>query len=155
MSDDAPAPDDAERLRSEADAAIERYKAYLDSPTFQHGMDVAVLTKIAGDDSADLRERRRAAEILAKLRLQAMEGLAELVAAREQTMDRLGIKTGGPSVQLNQVSNRIEIVRACDWRNAAPLEDGGHIVDALPEAKNGHALPAPKEVDGDAADPPS
>jgi hypothetical protein len=120
-----------------------------------------VLVKIAGDENADVRERRRAAEVLAKLRLQAMEGLADLVAAREQNLDRLGIKAGsGPSVALTQVNNRIEIVRASDWRAAAPLEQGTDVeVDVLPpgthqsngHATNGHAT----QENGHAADPAS
>jgi hypothetical protein len=166
VSDRPPESDDTQRLREEADAAIDRYKSYLQSPTFQHSLDVAVLTKIAGDEKADIRERRRAAEVLAKLRLQAMEGLASLVAARDQTLDRLGIRTGsGPSLSMTQVNNRIEIVRASDWRNAAPLEEGEAVVDVLPEGSpatsgpeanghetNGHArVHAPD--DDDAPDP--
>jgi hypothetical protein len=89
--------------------------------------------------------------VLAKLRLQAMEGLADLVAVREQTLDRLGIKTGSaPSLSMTQVNNRIEIVRASDWRNAPPLEEGEEIVaEVLPHATNGHV----HAEDPDAADP--
>ena len=145
----------AERLREEAEASIEGYRAFLSSPAFQHSIDLAVLVKIAGDDTVDVRERRRAAEVLAKLRLQAMEALAELTGTREQSLDRLGLKTGGPAVSMTQVNNRIEIVRASDWRNAPPLEEGEAIVaEVLPAgepASKGYAKPE----DDDAADPAS
>lgn len=141
MSDEAASPE-AVRLNAEADATIERYKSYLTSPAFEHSVDLMVLVKIAGDENADIRERRRAAEVLAKLRLQAMEGLADIVAARDQTLDRLGIKTGpAAALSMTQVNNRIEIVRAEDWRVAAPLEQGAEI-EVLPApsspSSNGH-----------------
>ncbi len=147
-----PEPADLER---EAKATIEAYRAYLNSPAFQHSVDLMVLVKIAGDDSADIRERRRAAEVLAKLRLQAMQGLAELTGTREQSLDRLGLKTGPHTIALTQLNQRIEVVRATDWRNAAPLEQGAEIeAEVLPAGEpdtNGHE----KQGQGDAADPAS
>jgi len=139
---------DAAHLEREAKATIESYRAFLASPAFQHSVDLMVLVKIAGDDSADLRERRRAAEVLAKLRLQAMEALADLTGTREQSLDRLGLKTGPQTLALTQVNQRIEIVRANDWRNAPPLDPGAESatpvdvdVEVLPPpARNGDAL---------------
>ncbi len=153
-----PEPADLER---EAKATIDSYRAYLDSPAFQHSVDLMVLVKIAGDENADIRERRRAAEVLAKLRLQAMQGLAELTGTREQSLDRLGLKTGPHTLALTQVNQTVEIVRAKDWRSAAPLDPG-----AVPDAEvlpapvdvttNGHAgSPHDKQESGDAADPAS
>lgn len=111
-------------LEAEAMAAIESYRTFLASPAFQHQIDLAVLVKIAGDDKADPRERRRAAEVLAKLRLQAMEGLASLTGAREKALDAMGLKPGGGTLALTQVNQTIEIVRATDWRAARPLPAG-------------------------------
>lgn len=111
-------------FESEALAAIESYRTFLASPAFQHQIDLAVLVKIAGDDRADPRERRRAAEVLAKLRLQAMEGLASLTGAREKALDSMGLKPGGSAVALTQVNQSIEIVRASDWRAARALPEG-------------------------------
>jgi hypothetical protein len=75
-------------------------------------------------------------------------------------LDRLGIKTGSaPSLSMTQVNNRIEIVRASDWRNAPPLEEGEEIVaEVLPQgepATNGHAVRHEEDDDADAADPAS
>lgn len=159
MSGSRPEYDEARRLRREAQAAIDGYKSFLASPAFQHSIDVAVLVKIAGDETADIRERRRAAEVLAKLRLQAMEGLAALIGAREQSLDVLGIKSTGAGVSLTQINQKIEIVRATDWRSAAPLGGGSPVeVEALspgeaPES-NGHDVSEqakPEEANG--ADP--
>jgi hypothetical protein len=116
-------------LEAEAMGAIEAYRTFLASPAFQHQIDLAVLVKIAGDDKADPRERRRAAEVLAKLRLQAMEGLASLTGAREKALDAMGLKPGGGTLALTQVSQTIEIVRATDWRAARPLPAGDVDVD--------------------------
>ena len=149
---------DAAHLEGEARATIEAYRAYLNSPAFQHSIDLAVLVKIAGDDRADIRERRRAAEVLAKLRLQAMEALAELTGTREQSLDRLGLKVGPQTLALTQVNQQIEIVRAKDWRGSAALEPGVEVdVEVLPaHATNGHAHNGhAKREDPDAADPAS
>ena len=156
---------DAAHLEDEARATIEAYRAYLSSPAFQHSIDLAVLVKIAGDDTVDIRERRRAAEVLAKLRLQAMEALADLTGTREQSLDRLGLKTGPHTLALTQVNHQqIEIVRAKDWRNAAPLVHGVEVeAEVLPAgepAPNGHEgnrlVPHREpEEDDDADDPAS
>jgi len=153
----------ADALRQQAEATIESYRAFLESPAFQHSIDLAVLVKIAGDDAIDIRERRRAAEVLAKLRLQAMSALAELTGAREQALDRLGLQPNAQPVALTQINQRIEIVRANDWRGAQPLPEGQEIeVEVLPvesahesngHATNGHAA-SPEEV-SDADDPPA
>jgi hypothetical protein len=126
-------PLDAERLRSEARASIEAYRAFLASPAFQHQVDLAILVKVAGNESAPMRERLRAAEILARLRLEAMAAVSELTGVREQALDLLGIKTGPQAVALMQVNQKIEIVRAKDWRAAAPLEEG-EAIDLEPQA---------------------
>ncbi|MCA9313862.1 MAG: hypothetical protein H6806_03420 [Planctomycetes bacterium] len=116
-------------LEAEAMAAIEAYRSFLSSPAFHHSVDLAVLVQIAGDTKADPRERRRAAEVLAKLRLQAMEGLASLTGAREKALDQLGLKPGPSTLALTQVNQTVEIVRASDWRAAKPLPEGD-VIDA-------------------------
>ncbi len=128
-----PRPGDVD-LQVEARATIDAYKQFLASPAFEHSVDLMVLVKIAGDDRADPRHRLRAAETLAKLRLQAMEGLGELVGAREQALDELGLRTGPQTLALTQVNQKIEIVRASDWRSAAPLAAGASADVAAPPA---------------------
>ena len=130
-------------FKRDARATLDAYAAFLKSPAFQHNIDLAVLTKIAGDEAVPFRERRRAAEVLARLRLQAMEALADLSAVREQVKRELGLEDAPKAVSLTQVNQKIEIVRSDDWR-ATDAE----IVDAELEG-------APEEAptDGRADDP--
>jgi hypothetical protein len=123
-------PNDAElaAFRRDAREMLDAYAALLQNPAFQHNIDIAVLTKIAGDDDVPHRVRLRAAEVLAKLRLEAMAALAELSAVRQQVMRELGLEDGPTSVSVTQVNTRIEIVRSDDWRNA-----DGEIVDVETE----------------------
>jgi hypothetical protein len=114
-----------QELRDQGKEVIDAYRAFLASPAFAHSLDIAVLVKIAGDDQQPIKERRRAAEVLAKLRLQAMEALAELTGTREQSLDVLGLQQGPQSLALTQVHQQIEIVRAADWRSAEALPQGG------------------------------
>lgn len=170
MSDDLPADPEVERLQREGREASDAYRQFLGHAAYQHDIDVAVLSKLATDDKVPERERLRAAAQLLKYRFEAMEKWVEVTAAREQNMERLGIKApGSPSVALTQVNNRIEIVRATDWRNAPPLEQGEEVVaEVLPEGSpktNGHAtngkahedqpMPGLFEEHGDADDPPA
>ena len=139
---------EAEDLEREAHDVIEGYRAYLQSPAFEHQVDLHVLVKIAGDDAQPIRERRRAAEVLARLRLEAMRAIAELTGTREQSLDVLGIKQGPQSLALTQVNQKIEVVRAKDWRSAPGLDEGEVTgVEALPEGT------APEAKD-DGPDPP-
>lgn len=127
---------DLAALRREVRATLDAYAAFLQSPAFLHNIDVAVLTKIAGDENVPHRERRRAAEALAKLRLQAMEALAELAGVRQQVLRELGLEDGPRAVAVTQVNQKIEIVRMDDWRAAT-----AEVVDvdgpALREAMEG------------------
>jgi len=162
VTDDPSQGPQATDLEQEARTTIESYRTFLSSPAFLHSVDLMVLVKIAGDENADIRERRRAAEVLAKLRLQAMEALADLTGTREQSLEKLGLKVGPQTLALTQVNQRIEVVRAKDWRSAPPLEEGVEVVaEVLPATKghegnghetNGHAVPG---EDVDAADPAS
>lgn len=141
-ADRLPEDPEALALRRDARATLDAYAAFLSSPAFQHNMDLAVLTKIAGDDKVPFRERRRAAEVLAKLRLQAMEALADLSAVRAQVLRELGLEEGPKAVSMTQVNTKIEIVRSDDWRAAS-----AEIVDARP------VPPERVEPDGSAPDP--
>lgn len=106
-------PDQAE-LRKEARATLAAYKAFLDSPAFVHRVDIAVLTKIATNESMPVRERRRAAEVLGRLYLDALGKVAELTAPQ-----------AGPAtaIAVAQVNQRIEIVREDDWRRLPEATD--------------------------------
>jgi hypothetical protein len=132
-------------LERQGREAIESYRVLLASPAFQHQIDLAVLVKIAGDEKIPPRERVRAAEALGRLRMEAMAAVADLTGTREQSLDTLGLKPGAQSLALTQIHQRIEIVRAKDWRSAPALEDGGAIdIAALPAGDEDHAEdPAP------------
>ena len=78
-------------LRRDARAVIDAYRAYLENPAFVHNVDLVVLAKIAADSEMAPRERRRAAEVLGRYRLMALQALGELTAAREQTHEKLGL----------------------------------------------------------------
>jgi hypothetical protein len=132
----------AANLERQARESIESYRVLLASPAFQHQIDLAVLVKIAGDERIPPRERVRAAEALGRLRMGAMAAVADLTATREQSLDTLGLKPGAQSLALTQINQRIEIVRAKDWRSAPALEDALD-VEALPRGGE----------DGDAEDP--
>jgi hypothetical protein len=139
---------DADRLRAGARDSIESYRTFLNSPAFQHQVDLAILVKVAGDESVPMRERLRAAEILAKLRLEDMAAVAELTGVREQSLDLLGIKAGPQALSLTNVHQKIEIVRAKDWRALPDSE----VVDA--DAIDVDVLPAGEEDAPDGADRP-
>lgn len=117
--DRLPEDPDGLELRREVRATLDAYNAFLKSPAFQHNLDLAVLTKIAGDETVPPRERRRAAEVLAKLRLEAMAAVAELSAVRQQVLRELGLEETPKATHLTQVNTKIEIVRADDWRAAS------------------------------------
>ena len=138
-ADRLPDRPDALAARSEARAILDAYRAFLGSPAFQHMIDVAVLTKIAGDDAMPPRERRRAAEMLATFRLKALEALASITGVREQVLQELGIDTSMKAVALTQVNTRIEIIRKDDWRAAtAEFVDDAALPDGA-EADDEHA----------------
>ena len=132
---------DVERLRSEARDLLRSYRDFLGSPAFQHQVDLAILVKVAGDERVPMRERLRAAEILAKLRLEAMAAVAELTGVREQSLDLLGIKAGPQSLAVTQVNTKIEIVRAKDWRSLPEAEAAD--VDVLPPGEESDGADRP------------
>ena len=122
-------PHDPDRLalRNDARTTLAAYRSFLANPAFIHRIDLAVLTKIAGDEAMPVRERRRAAEMLGKLFVQVMGKMADLACVREQTMDELGLDDKPTAVAVTQVNTKVEIVRQDDWRSAtfdAEVVDG-------------------------------
>lgn len=123
-------PDDPHglELRREVRTTIDAYRSFLNAPAFQHQIDLAVLVKIAGDDHVPFRERRRAAEVLTKFRLQAMSALADLAGVRAQVLRELGLEDPTKATSAVQINQKIEVVRVDDWRAAR-----AEFVDATPE----------------------
>jgi hypothetical protein len=78
-----PEDPDALALRKDHRAVLDAYRSFLGSPAFLHRIDVAVLTKIATDETAPHRVRARAAEILGNLFSRSLEGYASLLGVRE------------------------------------------------------------------------
>ena len=113
--------------RTDARAILDAYRSFLKSPAFENNVDLAVLTKLAADEAVPVRERRRSAEMLLRYRLRAMETLASIEGVREQILHDLGIDASTKNVSMTQLNTKIEIVRADDWRAAAPLEEGAII----------------------------
>lgn len=114
-------------LRKEARARLDAFEAFLGHPAFVHNVDLAVLVKLATGDGVADREKRRAAEILLRARLEAQRAMAELTCVKEQVLDQLGITPGASPAALNltQVNTKIEIVREADWRDAPTSDDRG------------------------------
>jgi hypothetical protein len=105
-------------LRADAKAAIDAARALLAAPVFERQIPLALLTKLASDETVPIRERRRCAEVLAQLQLRAIETLAGITGAKEQRLRDLGIDAAPSEVNVVQHNTTIEIVRegAPDWR---------------------------------------
>ena len=150
--DSLPENPEAAELRRDARATIAAYRAFLSNPAFVHNVDLAVLAKVAADEDVAPRERRRAAEMLARYRLMAMEALASLTGAKEQSLDKLGLQPTQRALALTQVNTKIEIVRADDWRQAALSEPTVEVLPADADKPGHDAAPpapnAPDESDG-------
>lgn len=78
------APADGTGTVDELSSALAAYRAFLANPAFVHRLDLAVLTKIAGDEKMPPRDRRQAAEALGMLYLKAVEVMARLGEPGEQ-----------------------------------------------------------------------
>jgi hypothetical protein len=103
-------PEDAEAagLKREARATLQVYAAFLQNPAFQHRVDIAVLTKIATDDTMAPRERRRSAEMIGLLFLKALDRMAEITGVREQVLKGLGLDPASvKAVALQQVNTSV------------------------------------------------
>jgi hypothetical protein len=163
---------DPDRLnaRKDAQTTLKAYAAFLADPAFAHRVDLKVLTSIAGDSKMPVRERRRAAEILGKLYLAALDRAADLTCVREQVLQSLGIdpRPSGATVAVDARSITIEADRDAlrtlladpeAARLAAALAarvDGRPRVDGAPA--DGGALRDPEApahpLDGDFGDDP-
>ncbi len=125
--------------RDDAASLLASFRAFLASPAYANDVDLAVLTSLAADKSVPARERLRAAEMLLRYRLKAMETLAQLEGVREQVLRDLGTEAA-PQLALTQVNQQIEIVRADDWRGAKAIEAQATVADevAPKHLTNGH-----------------
>lgn len=103
----------------EPPAAVQAATALLEHPALAQNLGIAVLSKMALDDKLPPRERRRAAEVLAGLKLKAVEVLGAMTGAKEQTLKALGIESAPTAVNVTQNHTKIEIVRrgTSDWRS--------------------------------------
>jgi hypothetical protein len=87
-------------------ATLAAYQALLKLPAFEHSVDVNVLTKIATTEALPVKEKRRAAEMLATIRLKAMDRVSEITAAREQVLKALGLDVATmKALAVTQVNN--------------------------------------------------
>jgi hypothetical protein len=73
-------------FEDDARATIAAFRAFLANPAFVHRLDLAVLTKLAGDEKTPVKERRRAAEALGQLYLRAVEVMGGLLRVREHVV---------------------------------------------------------------------
>ena len=90
----APDPDRL-NARKDVQTTLRAYAAFLADPAFAHRVDLKVLTAIAGDAKMPVRERRRSAEMLGRLYLEALDKASELGCVREQVLISLGIDPNG------------------------------------------------------------
>ena len=105
------APERALAPHRDAEAAVEAARSMLASAVFERQVPIALLTKLASDESVPVRERRRCAEVLARLQLKLIETVAQITGAKEQRLKQMGIDAAAGDVHMTQVNNRIEIVR--------------------------------------------
>ena len=126
-ADRLPVDPAALELRKEARASLDAYEAFLAHPAFVHKVDLNVLAKLATGDGVSDREKRRAAEIILKARMQAQREIADLTCVKEQVLDQLGLSSSAAptSVNLTQVNTKIEVVREADWRDSPTSDDRG------------------------------
>lgn len=102
------------------DEAVAALRALLAHPAMAQDVGLNVLARMALDDKIPPREKRRCAEVLAHLKLKAVEVAAHVTGAREQHLRALGISSGPQEVNVTQHNTKIEIIRegARDWRTA-------------------------------------
>jgi hypothetical protein len=94
----------------DARVTLKAYQAFLEQPGFVHNIDVAVLTKIAANDKLPPREQRRAAEMMATLRLKALDCVAQLTGAREQILKALGLDIATmKALAITQVNTSVQV----------------------------------------------
>jgi len=119
----SPAPGDRGIVaREDVSSSLAAVKALLDHPALARDVGLAVLSRMALDENAPAKERRRCGEVLAQLKVRATELWATLTGAKEQRLKDLGLEAGPQEVHVEQHNTRIEIVRegARDWRTVEP-----------------------------------
>jgi hypothetical protein len=119
-------PDGLERRR-EARAILSASEAFLTHPAFVHRAALSVLAKLMTDDAVPPRERRRAAEILARIELEGRRDLANFACVKEMVLRELGLSQapGAQAVAIAQTVMKLEIVRETDWRDGGEREAAG------------------------------
>ena len=123
MSERLPAPAAPRTMQPAEDPIVTGLLALLSHPALAQNLGLTVLSRMALDEKLPAKERRRCGEVLAQLKLKAMELAAHVTGARERALRDQGITQGPTEVHVEQHNTRIEIVRegSRDWRTA----DGG------------------------------
>jgi hypothetical protein len=118
---------EAKALTKEARTVLLAYEAFLAHPVFLHRVDLNVLAKLMTDDRVPARERRRAAEVVARLELEARRQIAEISCVKEQVLEQLGIAPSptAQAIAVAQTVTKVEIVRETDWRDGGEREAAG------------------------------
>lgn len=121
-------PDPAARppvaLTPEQGAALADLHAFLAHPVNARHVGLTMLAKYATDPTMPARDRRHAAETLARLEVQALQLRASLSGLRETTTEGLATAAGASAVAVARVeqTTRIEIIRETDWRDGGDRE---------------------------------
>ncbi len=123
MSERLPVPAPPSAMQPAEDPVVTALHALLAHPALAQNLGLTVLSRMALDERIPAKERRRCGEVLAQLKLKAMELAAHVTGARERALRDQGITQGPTEVHVEQHNTRIEIVRegSRDWRTA----DGG------------------------------
>lgn len=118
MSESLPAPAPAAGMQPAEDPVVAAALALLAHPALAQNLGLAVLSRMALDEKLPAKERRRCGEVLAQLKLRAVEIAAHVTGARERALRDQGITQGPTEVHVEQHNTKIEIVRegARDWR---------------------------------------
>ena len=120
MSESLPVPAPPSTVQPAEDPVLAAALALLGHPALAQNLGLSVLARMALDEKLPAKERRRCGEVLAQLKLKAVELAAHVSGAREQRLRALGIETGPQEVHVEQHNTKIEIVREGqrDWRTA-------------------------------------
>lgn len=118
MSESLPVPAPPSTVQPAEDPVAASLRALLAHPALAQNLGLTVLSRMALDEKLPAKERRRCAEVLAQLKLKAIELTAHVTGARERALRDQGITQGPTEVHVEQHNTKIEIVRegARDWR---------------------------------------
>lgn len=120
MNESLPTPANATALQPADDPVVASLHALLSHPALAQNLGLTVLSRMALDERIPAKERRRCGEVLAQLKLKAMELAAHVTGARERALRDQGITQGPTEVHVEQHNTTIEVVRTgtSDWRKA-------------------------------------